>query len=310
MTKNRNLSSTPTLSPVIELDNVTKRYGAIVSLDSATLSLPPNEVVILLGPNGAGKTTLLEILTGIRKPDSGKVRVLGNDPIKHSKYVSRRCGVQVQEFSLQATVKVRESLEFFARLYPDPQNVSTLLERFGLHEKANSRFPTLSGGQKRRLGVAKALVGNPEFVILDEPTAGLDPQGKHFLQSELPKLRDEETSVLISTHDFSDAETFADRVVIMSRGSIVSSDLLENSIGKYCGAWRASFLDADSELDLELDGCWEAQHPTVSGRSIFLRDDEARRRFLEANRYPDEIRRSNLADAYFEATGYHLDDRH
>ncbi|HHU08644.1 MAG TPA: ABC transporter ATP-binding protein [Intrasporangiaceae bacterium] len=135
-----------TSESVVEFDDVSKAYGQVKALNRLTLQVRAGRVTALLGPNGAGKTTLMEIMTGIRQADSGRVRVLGMDPARHRRQLAARLGVQVQEFNLQSTVRVREALTFFASLYNDPENVDELIDRFGLVAKADANFPTLSGG--------------------------------------------------------------------------------------------------------------------------------------------------------------------
>ncbi len=206
----------------VEALELHKAYSTTHALDGLSLTIRRGTVTALLGPNGAGKTTFMETICGMRAPDSGSVRVLGFDPVRHRRDLALVLGVQVQEFSLQATVKAGEALAFFASLYPDPMPVDEALRRFGLVKKADVRFPRLSGGQKRRLGIARALIGNPSVVVLDEPTAGLDPQGQEFLRDEIRRLRSEGRTVVLSTHDVDDAEELADEIAIIDRGTVIA----------------------------------------------------------------------------------------
>lgn len=212
----------------VEAHELHKTYGITHALDGLSLIIHRGTVTALLGPNGAGKTTFMETICGMRAPDSGCIRVLGFDPVRDRRNLTLALGVQVQEFSLQATVKAGESLAFFASLYPDPMPVDEALRRFGLMEKADVRFPRLSGGQKRRLGIARALIGNPSVVVLDEPTAGLDPQGQEFLRDEIRRLRSEGRTVILSTHDVDDAEELADEIVIIDRGKVIAQGTAES----------------------------------------------------------------------------------
>ncbi|WP_116112131.1 ABC transporter ATP-binding protein [Austwickia chelonae] len=225
-------------TPAACFRGVTKCYSATKALDGLDLVIPAGSIVALLGPNGAGKSTMLEILTGLRLRDAGEVEVLGLDPGRDRRRLAERLGVQVQEFNLQPTVRVEESLRFFASLYRKPLDVDYLLRKFGLEEKRKSPFPTLSGGQKRRLAIARALVGNPELVVLDEPTSGLDPQGQEFLRRETRALAREGRTVLLSTHDVADAQLLADTVIVIDAGRAVAAGAPRQIIAEQCQGWR------------------------------------------------------------------------
>lgn len=240
--------------PAVEARDLRKRYGSTAALDGLDLTIRTGTVTALLGPNGAGKTTFLETLSGMRTPDSGAVRVLGLDPVRRRRELALILGVQVQEFSLQSTVKVREALAFFASLYPDPMPVDEALHRFGLADKAQERFPRLSGGQKRRLEIARALIGNPRVVVLDEPTAGLDPQGQEFLRDEVRRLRSEGRTVILSTHDVDDAEELADEIAIIDRGTVIEHGTAEAVRSRSGHAYRLLLrTSSPQELADQLD---------------------------------------------------------
>ncbi|MBT9162490.1 MAG: Fluoroquinolones export ATP-binding protein [Dehalococcoidia bacterium] len=180
------------------------------------------EVFGLLGPNGAGKTTLVEILVGLRRADKGFVRVLGLDPVHQRPKLLQHVGIQTQEFAVQPKVTCLEALKFFASLYPNPLDVHETLEQLELKDKTNSYFAKLSGGQKKRLSLAKTLIGNTPLMILDEPTTGLDAQGHAFLIEQIRKSRVEGRTVLLTTHDIHDAELLCDGVAIIDRGQIIA----------------------------------------------------------------------------------------
>src|SRR5256714_9713675 len=165
-------------TPAVMVDGLTKAYGAHLAVDGLSFSVDRGEVFGLLGPNGAGKTTTIETLEGYRKPDNGRVRVLGLDPIRESQKLKPQIGVMLQQDGLYPGLTAREVLHLFAGYYRQPQNIDSLLERVGLNIANKTRCRTLSGGQKRRLALAVALVGNPILVFLDEPTSGMDPQAR------------------------------------------------------------------------------------------------------------------------------------
>lgn len=215
----------PTDKAAIVVENFSKSYGSQRVVDQLSLTVQRGEVFALLGPNGAGKTTTIETLEGYRKPDSGSVRVLGLDPIREAKALKARMGVMLQQDGLYPGLTAREALRLFASYYRQPQNVDTLLERVGLDAAASkTRCRRLSGGQKRRLALAIALVGNPSLVFLDEPTAGMDPQARLATWEIIRDLKRAGTTVLLTTHLMDEAERLADRVAIIDHGRLVALD--------------------------------------------------------------------------------------
>lgn len=210
-------------SPLITAKGIHKTYGSVCALKGVDLNVEKKgEVLGLLGPNGAGKTTLVEILVGLRRADKGFVRVLGLDPVHQRSKLLQQVGIQTQEFAIQPKVTCLEALKFFASLYPNPLDVHKTLEQLELKDKANSYFSKLSGGQRKRLSLAKALIGNTPVVILDEPTTGLDAQGHAFFIEQIRRSRLEWRTVLLTTHNIHDAELLCDRVVIIDRGEIIA----------------------------------------------------------------------------------------
>jgi ABC-2 type transport system ATP-binding protein len=210
-----------------EVDNVSKAYGAVRAVDGLSLSAARGEVFGLLGPNGAGKSTLLSLLQGLRRPDAGRVRVLGLEMATHAAEIKRRIGVQLQRTSLLPDLTALEQVALMARLYGrqlSQANGRELLERVGLGEKARALPAKLSGGQQQRLALALALVNDPEIVFLDEPTAGLDPQARHNLWDLIRGLRAEGRTVSLSTHYLEEAEALCDRVAILDHGRLLALD--------------------------------------------------------------------------------------
>ncbi len=204
------------------LRTLTKRYGATLAVDGASLAVAPGEIVGLLGQNGAGKTTLLECLLGLRTADAGEVTLAGLDLRMQPRAALRVVGAQLQPSALQDKITPREALRFHAALHGVAADVAALLARFGLAEKADARFDTLSTGQRQRLALALALVHRPALLVLDEPTTGLDPQTRRALHQILRDHRAGGGGVLLSTHDLAEAERLCDRVAILHRGRIVA----------------------------------------------------------------------------------------
>src|SRR6266536_3043524 len=208
----------------IVVDNLSKSYGSRRVVDQLTITVHRGEVFALLGPNGAGKTTTVETLEGYRKPDQGTIRVLGLDPIRQASALKPRIGVMLQQDGLYPALTAREVLRLFAGYYEQPQDSAALLERVGLSTAAKTRCRRLSGGQKRRLALAVALVGNPILVFLDEPTAGMDPQARLATWEIIRDLKRQGATVLLTTHLMDEAERLADRVAIIDHGRLIALD--------------------------------------------------------------------------------------
>jgi ABC-2 type transport system ATP-binding protein len=208
----------------IVVENFTKSYGSIRVVDNLQFTIQRGEIFALLGPNGAGKTTTIETLEGYRKPDNGRVRVLGLDPIRESQKLKPQIGVMLQQDGLYQGLTAREVLHLFAGYYRQPQNIDSLLERVGLNTANKTRCRRLSGGQKRRLALAVALVGNPTLVFLDEPTSGMDPQARLATWEIVRELKQNGVTVLLTTHLMDEAERLADHIAIIDHGRLVAFD--------------------------------------------------------------------------------------
>jgi ABC-2 type transport system ATP-binding protein len=208
----------------VEVRGLVKAYNGRPVVDDLSFSVEPGEVFALLGPNGAGKTTTVEILEGYRKPDAGSVRVLGLDPGRQGATLKPKIGLMLQQGGLFPQITAREALRLFAAFYPDAQDPDVLLEQLQLTEVANTRFRQLSGGQKQRLGLGLALVGRPQLVFLDEPTAAMDPLARRATWAIIRSLQEHGTTVLLTTHFMDEAEQLANRVAIVDRGKLVALD--------------------------------------------------------------------------------------
>ena len=208
--------------PAVEVADLRITYGDVVAVDGVSFTADAGEVVALLGPNGAGKTSTIEALEGYRRPSAGSVRVLGWDPIANHGLVVRRIGVMLQEGGLYPGIRTAEVLHLFAAYYDDPIDADALLARVGLADQAKATARRLSGGQQQRLSLALALVGRPDVAFLDEPTAGLDVDGRMLVREVVREQRDRGVCVLLATHDLAEAEKVADRVVIVDHGKVVA----------------------------------------------------------------------------------------
>jgi len=209
--------------PAVEVADLVMRYGDRTAVDGVSFEAEVGEVVTVLGPNGAGKTTTVETLEGYRRPMEGAVRVLGHDPVAGRRQVVHRIGVMLQEGGVYPGMSPRRALQLFAAYYRDPVPPLDLVERLGLTAAADTPWRRLSGGEQRRLAMALALVGRPVVAFLDEPTAGVDPQGRQAIRTEVRSLRDQGACVVLTTHELDEAERVADRVVIIDRGRVVAT---------------------------------------------------------------------------------------
>jgi ABC-2 type transport system ATP-binding protein len=208
--------------PAIAVSDLVVRYPGTVAVDHLTLAAEAGQILALLGPNGAGKTTTVETLEGYRAPTEGSVRVLGLDPRADHHALTKRLGVMLQHGGVYPAMSPVEAVRLFAHYYDNPEEPDGLIFRVGLTRVARTPWRRLSGGEQQRLALALALVGRPWVVILDEPTAGVDPQGRLAIRGVIRELRAAGVCVLLTTHDLEEAERLADRIVIIDRGRVVA----------------------------------------------------------------------------------------
>jgi ABC-2 type transport system ATP-binding protein len=206
----------------VAVDGLTKRYGDRLVLDGVSLAVSRGELVAVLGPNGAGKTTTVEIVEGYRQADGGTVRVLGQDPWSGGRGLRARVGLMLQGGGIDPRAQPRETLVQYGRFHADPRDPDELLDLVGLRAVARTRYRRLSGGERQRLALALALVGRPEVLVLDEPTAGMDPEGRAATRAIVADLRAAGVAILLTSHDLGDVERMADRVCVLREGRIVA----------------------------------------------------------------------------------------
>lgn len=205
----------------LEVDNVVKEYGEKRAVDGLTFTARRGELLALLGPNGAGKTTTIEMCEGFTTPTSGSIRVLGIDPVTQPQKVRDRIGIMLQGGGSYASLKVREILQLAARYNTNPHDPDWLIELLGLEGVAKTTYRRLSGGQQQRLSLALAMIGRPELIFLDEPTAGMDAQSRLAVWDIIQAMKRDGTTVLLTTHLMDEAETLADDVAIIDHGKLV-----------------------------------------------------------------------------------------
>ena len=220
--------------PVIDVSGIRKAYGRTVAVDDVSFAVNEGEIFGLIGPNGAGKTTTMECVEGLRRPDRGTITVLSLDPLRDGRALQQRVGVQLQQAQLQKRITVGEAVELWASLYRRHVDTVALLDRLGLADKRASWFMNLSGGQKQRLFIALALVHDPDVVMLDELTTGLDPQARLTIWEMVRGIRARGKTVLLTTHLMEEAQRLCDRVAIVERGRIIDVGTAGELVKKHC----------------------------------------------------------------------------
>lgn len=236
--------------PAVEVSGLRMTYGTKTAVDGLSLSVEAGSITAVLGPNGAGKTTTLETCEGYRRPQSGTVRVLGLDPVTQRRDLLPRIGVMLQGQGAWSGVRAMEMLRHIARLHADPLPVDALADRLGLHECGRTPYRRLSGGQQQRLGLAMAIVGRPEIVFVDEPTAGMDPAARRTTWELLRELRESGVTVVLTTHYLEEAEQLADQVHIIDHGQLIASGSPEELTR---GSSATVRLVVDQELPAETE---------------------------------------------------------
>jgi len=279
------------MSTAIVARDLRKSYDGFEALRGVTFEVRAGEVFGLLGPNGAGKTTTVEILEGYRRRDAGDVSVLGHDPASAPRELRERIGVVLQHSEFSPLLTVREVHRMFAGYYKQPRDVDEVVDLVGLGEKRDARVKTLSGGQKRRLDLGVALVGDPDLVFLDEPTTGFDPAARRSAWDLIRTLRSLGKTILLTTHYLDEAQQLADRVAVIRAGRIISLGTPAELIGETRTA-QIRFRRNGAEVVLETDEPTRLLHELTS-------EALAEGRELEQL----EVRRPTLEDVYLELVG-------
>ena len=296
---------------VIEVSELKKDFGDFTAVDSISFSVKKGEVFAFLGPNGAGKTTTVEILVGLQAMTSGKVSILGKDIEEDKHKILERIGVLPQEFNTYDFLTVKENIDYFGRMYPRRLPPDEIIKLIDLEDKASVFFKNLSGGMKQRVGVAIALVNDPEVVFLDEPTAGLDPKARRGVWAVIEGLRRQGKTIFLTTHYMDEAQVLADTVTIINRGTIIASGSPDDLIEKYGDIGNLVLKDvgeiAYQKLSERFGGLGMKQ---VNGDTIIPLVE--RGVVVQVLSFMDEheisygeftIKRSNLEDVFLNITG-------
>ncbi|SJZ89005.1 ABC transporter ATP-binding protein [Selenihalanaerobacter shriftii] len=221
------------MTTAIKIENLSKSYGDVQALTNVSLEIKKGEFFGLLGPNGAGKSTLIKIMAGLAHKDSGSITVLGKDVVKNYRFTKQKLGIVPQEVVIDPYFNPRESLRLqsgYFNIKNNEERIDEILTALGLQDKANAYARSLSGGMKRRLLIAKALVHDPEIIVLDEPTAGVDVELRNSMWEYVKKLNNEGKTIILTTHYLEEAEALCDRIAIMDKGHVITVDTKENLI--------------------------------------------------------------------------------
>ncbi len=300
-------------APAVDVAGLGKRYGSTVAVQDVSLRVEEGEIFGILGPNGAGKTTTVECITGVRRADRGTIRVLGLDPGRDRASLHSVVGVQLQTAAFADQLKVHEIVDMFRSFYWSPVQ-EDLIEALGLADKRGSYYRSLSGGQKQRLSLAVALIGQPRLAVLDEMTAGLDPQGRHDVWDLIRGVRDRGATLLLVTHFMEEAERLCDRVALIDQGRVVAIDTPARLAESGADSTRVRFVPSapfDDGLLSGLPGVASVTHDgsrlVVSGRGDLV--NTVVLGLANAGVRADDltIEAKTLEDAFLRLTGHHFD---
>ena len=257
-------------TPAIRATDVTKHYGDLTAVDGVSLEVRPGEIFGIIGPNGAGKTTFMECLEGLRRPTSGTIDVLGENPSRPSTRWRERIGVQLQTAALPPKITVNEAMALFASLYSDPADTGQLLDELGIAAKGRSYVDKLSGGQRQRVFIALALLGKPDVVFLDELTTALDPQARLAMWDVVRSIRQGGATVVMTTHYMEEAEALCDRVAVIDAGRLIALDTVPGLIASIAKGTKVQ-LRTSQQLSRgiidEIDGISDV---TIAGTSVSM----------------------------------------
>ena len=296
----------------ISVQNLRKNYGATVAVDDLSLEIAQDEIFGLIGPNGAGKTTTVECLLGLRQPDAGTVRVLGRDPQTESAALAPRIGAQLQDAALPPRLTVAEALTLFGSFYADTRDPDALLDRWGLADERTTAFEDLSAGQQQRLFVILAFLHDPDLVVLDEISTGLDPEARHATRDLIRELRAEGTTVVLVTHFMDEAQALCDRVALLHEGRCVAFDTPKALIDRLDAPYRVRFAAPSNFDPTALRTTTGVQHVSTADGHVEVRgtDDllpNVVQHLTDQGHTPDDLHaeRATLEEVFLTLTDDH-----
>ncbi len=299
------------MKPVIDIRNLTKHYGDLIAVNDISISINKGEIFAFLGPNGAGKTTTVEICEGIRKPTSGSVHIFGREFSGRSKSIRERIGVLPQEYRSFERLTVKETLKYYASFYRRNRDIDEIIKLMDLDDKRDELYKNLSGGLKQRVGVAMALVNDPDLVFLDEPTTGLDPRARRGVWKAISALRSEGKTIFLTTHYMEEAEYLADRVAIIHNGRIVAEGSTHDLILQNGDGYTVKLHGCDKKHMVSLG--WKAKVAKNNTVTLHVENPNDITRILskvvkEGMIFESmEVRRANLEEVFLNLTGETLE---
>ena len=257
---------------VVSCAAVSRNFGSFTALEDVSFEVREGEVFGVVGPNGAGKTTLLNCMEGLDRPSSGRVEVLGFDPVRDQHSLAQQIGVQLQSAALPPRLTVQDALELYSAFYERPRPWRELLTDLGIKDKANARVDRLSGGERQRVFVALALINRPRLAFLDELTTALDPQSRRNMWDTVEHVRDGGATVVLTTHYMEEAERLCDRVAIIDHGRLVALDTVASLIQQHAGDTTAKLiLSASPSAEFDLTGVPGVTSARTEGRELTIR---------------------------------------
>lgn len=300
----------------IEVHNLRKEYGDLVAVNNISFAVRKGEVFAFLGPNGAGKTTTVEMIESIREPTNGDIKIFDRDIKTSFDEVKEIIGILPQEFHSFERLTVRETLEFFSKLFKKRANIDDIIIGMDLGDQKDKLYMNLSGGLKQRVGVAIALVNNPDIVFLDEPTTGLDPKARREVWEFIANLRNQGKTVFLTTHYMEEAEYLADHIAIIHKGNIIAEGSLDELINKYgqgtilhvrnCKDKNASDILKENDFDVSTSGNSDLAIKIDNKERVLEILSILRHECIEYDSI--DIRRSNLEEVFLHLTGAHLSE--
>ncbi|MBO4208821.1 ABC transporter ATP-binding protein [Micromonospora echinofusca] len=308
-----------TAQPLIQARGLVKRFGDFTAVDGIDVEVRPGEAFGFLGPNGAGKSSTMRMIGCVSPPTAGELRILGMDPRRDGPAIRARLGVCPQLDNLDPELTVRENLTTYARYFGIPRRVAAqraaeLLDFVQLTERAGSKVEPLSGGMKRRLTIARALVNSPDLVLLDEPTTGLDPQARHLVWERLFRLKRQGVTLVLTTHYMDEAEQLCDRLVVMDGGRIVAEGSPRELIDRYSTREVVELrfvVDSQQDVAGKLDGIGERVEVLPDRILLYVADGDAAMAQVHGRALAPAsvlVRRSGLEDVFLHLTGRTLVD--
>jgi ABC-2 type transport system ATP-binding protein len=297
----------------VEIEHLRKTYGTLVAVDDVSFSVAEGEIFGILGPNGAGKTTTVECAIGLRTPDSGTIRLMGLDPQADRDKVHEIVGVQLQESSFPAKLRVGEILDMYQSFYREPADVAELIEVLGLESKRKDYYRSLSGGQRQRLSVVLALIGQPKIAVLDEMTTGLDPQARRDTWDLIERVHGRGVTIVLVTHFMEEAERLCDRVALIDSGHVVALGTPAGLAARASGGKQVRFLPSGHFDDGLLTALPEVtaihrdgHHVVVTGTGELANAVIIALYTVGVTALDVQLDASTLEDAFVRLTGKHL----